>query len=66
MNLESPLTNIGDPYPGKDVHFQGDPRLAAGLADAGIDVVNMANNHAVDQGRRPACSTRSAGSRRRA
>jgi poly-gamma-glutamate synthesis protein (capsule biosynthesis protein) len=50
VNLESPLTTISDPYPGKDVHFQGDPRLAAGLADAGIDVVNMANNHAVDQG----------------
>ena len=50
VNLESPLTNTSDPYPGKDVHFQGDPRLAAGLADAGIDVVNMANNHAVDQG----------------
>jgi poly-gamma-glutamate synthesis protein (capsule biosynthesis protein) len=50
VNLESPLTATSDPYPGKDVHFQGDPRLAAGLADAGIDVVNMANNHAVDQG----------------
>jgi poly-gamma-glutamate capsule biosynthesis protein CapA/YwtB (metallophosphatase superfamily) len=51
VNLESPLTTISDPYPGKDVHFQGDPRLAAGLAHAGVDVVNMANNHAVDQGR---------------
>ena len=50
LNLESPLTDASDPYPGKDVHFQGDPRLAAGLADAGVDVVNMANNHAVDQG----------------
>ena len=50
VNLESPLTDISDPYPGKDVHFQGDPRLAPALADAGIDVVNMANNHAVDQG----------------
>jgi poly-gamma-glutamate synthesis protein (capsule biosynthesis protein) len=50
VNLESPLTTISDPWPGKDVHFQGDPRLAAGLADAGVDLVNMANNHAVDQG----------------
>ncbi len=50
VNLESPLTTISDPYPGKDVHFQGDPRLTAGLAYAGVDVVNMANNHAVDQG----------------
>ncbi len=49
VNLESPLTGTSDPFPGKDVHFQGDPRLAAGLANAGIDVVNMANNHAVDQ-----------------
>jgi poly-gamma-glutamate synthesis protein (capsule biosynthesis protein) len=51
VNLESPLTTIDDPWPGKDVHFQGDPRLATGLADAGVDLVNMANNHAVDQGR---------------
>ena len=50
VNLESPLTDLSAPYPGKDVHFRGDPRLAAGLAHAGIDVVNMANNHAVDQG----------------
>ncbi|HUK77662.1 MAG TPA: CapA family protein [Thermoleophilia bacterium] len=51
VNLESPLTPISDPYPGKDVRFQGDPRLAAALARAGVDVVNVANNHAVDQGR---------------
>jgi poly-gamma-glutamate synthesis protein (capsule biosynthesis protein) len=50
LNLESPLTSISNPWPGKDVHFQGDPRLAPALAWAGIDVVTMANNHAVDQG----------------
>jgi poly-gamma-glutamate synthesis protein (capsule biosynthesis protein) len=50
VNLESPLTTVNDPWPGKDVRFQGDPRLAAGLADAGVDLVNMANNHALDQG----------------
>ncbi len=50
VNLESPLTTISDPWPGKDVRFQGDPRLAAALAAAGVDLVNMANNHALDQG----------------
>jgi poly-gamma-glutamate capsule biosynthesis protein CapA/YwtB (metallophosphatase superfamily) len=50
VNLESPLTSTSDPWPGKDVHFLGDPRLAPALGRAGIDVVNMANNHAMDQG----------------
>jgi hypothetical protein len=49
VNLESPLTTLSDPWPGKDVRFPGDPRLAAGLADAGVDLVNMADDDALDQ-----------------
>ena len=50
VNLESPLTDISEPVPGKDFNFAGRPAVAAGLANAGVDVVDMANNHAVDQG----------------
>ena len=50
VNLETPLTSGGDPQTWKDVVFRGDPRLAQGMADSGIDVVTMANNHAGDQG----------------
>jgi poly-gamma-glutamate synthesis protein (capsule biosynthesis protein) len=50
VNLETPLTNDGDPQYWKDVVFKGDPRLAEAMAEAGIDVVTMANNHAGDQG----------------
>jgi poly-gamma-glutamate synthesis protein (capsule biosynthesis protein) len=50
INLESPLTNAGDPEAWKDIVFRGDPRLAPALAQSGVNVVTMANNHAVDQG----------------
>jgi poly-gamma-glutamate synthesis protein (capsule biosynthesis protein) len=50
VNLETPLTSGGDPQYWKDVVFKGDPRLAEAMADSGIDVVTMANNHAGDQG----------------
>lgn len=50
VNLETPLTGGGDPQYWKDVVFKGDPRLAKAMADSGIDVVTMANNHAGDQG----------------
>jgi poly-gamma-glutamate capsule biosynthesis protein CapA/YwtB (metallophosphatase superfamily) len=50
VNLETPLTDGGSPQTWKDVVFKGDPRLAEGLAEAGVDVVTLANNHAMDQG----------------
>jgi poly-gamma-glutamate capsule biosynthesis protein CapA/YwtB (metallophosphatase superfamily) len=49
-NLESPLTTLGSPWVGKDVTFQGTPLLAPALGKAGIDVVTMGNNHALDYG----------------
>jgi poly-gamma-glutamate synthesis protein (capsule biosynthesis protein) len=50
VNLETPLTDGGSPQTWKDVVFKGDPRLAKGLSQAGINVVTLANNHAMDQG----------------
>lgn len=48
-NLESPLVP-GDPVEAFQMVFRGDPEFAGALADAGVDVVSLANNHAGDQG----------------
>jgi len=50
VNVESPLSTLGSPTPGKDYTFEGPPSMARALAAAGIDVVTLANNHAVDYG----------------
>jgi len=50
VNLESPLTNGGDPQGWKDVVIKGNPALAPAMAKSGINVVTMANNHAGDMG----------------
>jgi len=58
-NLESPLTEGGEPEP-KDFVFQGPPEAARGLAEAGIDIVSVANNHALDYGLWGLAETRAA------
>ena len=50
VNLESPLTNGGDPQGWKDVVIKGNPALAPAMGKSGINVVTMANNHAGDMG----------------
>lgn len=50
VNLESPLSTLGSPTSGKDYTFEGPPSMAKALAAAGIDLVTMGNNHAVDYG----------------
>lgn len=50
VNLEGPISNVGSRLVGKEYTFRARPGLADGLADAGIDVVSMANNHIVDYG----------------
>jgi poly-gamma-glutamate synthesis protein (capsule biosynthesis protein) len=50
VNLESPLTKGGDAQGWKDVVIKGDPALAPAMAESGINVVTMANNHAGDMG----------------
>jgi poly-gamma-glutamate synthesis protein (capsule biosynthesis protein) len=49
VNLELPLTERGDPAQ-KNFVFRAPPSYAGSLAEAGIDVVSTANNHAVDYG----------------
>jgi poly-gamma-glutamate capsule biosynthesis protein CapA/YwtB (metallophosphatase superfamily) len=51
-NLETPLSNRGAAVTGKPANliFNGDPRGVASLTDAGVDVVSLANNHAMDHG----------------
>jgi poly-gamma-glutamate synthesis protein (capsule biosynthesis protein) len=50
VNLESPLSDKGAANAQKDVTFRGRPALVKGLRSAGIDMVSMANNHALDWG----------------
>lgn len=58
-NMEAPLTTRGAPTTGKspddlasgrDYLFRGAPEVAAALARAGVRVVSLANNHAMDYG----------------
>lgn len=50
VNLESAITEGGTPFPGKDYHYRAPERVLTTLQSAGVDVVGMANNHAVDFG----------------
>ncbi len=50
VNLESPASDQGSPDPDKDVVFRGRPQLVTGLQAAGVDLVSLANNHALDWG----------------
>ncbi len=50
VNLESPLSDKGTRNTAKDVTFRGRPALIKGLDSAGVDVVSLANNHALDWG----------------
>lgn len=49
-NLESTLSDLGERRTDKDYTFKGDPRGVEALANAGIDFVSLANNHALDCG----------------
>jgi poly-gamma-glutamate capsule biosynthesis protein CapA/YwtB (metallophosphatase superfamily) len=50
VNLESAVTSRGTPEP-KRFHFRAPPTAFTALAAAGVDVVTIANNHALDYGR---------------
>lgn len=50
VNLETAVTTRGTPEP-KRFHFRSPPEAYAAVAEAGIDVVSVANNHALDYGR---------------
>jgi poly-gamma-glutamate synthesis protein (capsule biosynthesis protein) len=50
VNLETAVTTGGTPEP-KQFHFRAPPAAFEAVAAAGIDVVSLANNHALDFGR---------------
>lgn len=49
-NLESPVTSRGTPAENKTYVYRAKPEHVAGLKNAGIDVLTLANNHTLDQG----------------
>jgi poly-gamma-glutamate synthesis protein (capsule biosynthesis protein) len=49
-NLETALTERGAPVPGKPFTWRAHSGALDAVAGAGVDVVSMANNHAVDYG----------------
>jgi poly-gamma-glutamate synthesis protein (capsule biosynthesis protein) len=50
VNLETAITDRGEPVPGKNYHFRSPAASFTALQAAGVDFVNMANNHALDYG----------------
>ncbi len=50
VNLETSVGTGGRPDPAKRFTFQAPPTAFRALAEAGIDVASMANNHALDFG----------------
>jgi poly-gamma-glutamate synthesis protein (capsule biosynthesis protein) len=57
VNLETSVGTGGTPEPGKRFTFQAPPSALTALAEAGVDVATMANNHALDFGRGMLSST---------
>ncbi len=51
-NLECCVSSRGSPWPapGKPFHFRAPPLAAERLAELGVDLVTLANNHALDFG----------------
>ncbi len=50
VNLETAVTRRGAPVAGKNYHFRSPAESFDALKAAGVDVVTMANNHALDYG----------------
>jgi poly-gamma-glutamate synthesis protein (capsule biosynthesis protein) len=52
-NLETAVGTGGTPWPAKNFHFLSPPATIRAMAKSGgVDVVTVANNHAIDYGRR--------------
>lgn len=49
-NLETPVTKNGTPAPNKEFVYKSPPEAIPAMKEAGIDLVNLANNHSMDQG----------------
>jgi poly-gamma-glutamate synthesis protein (capsule biosynthesis protein) len=50
VNVETAITDRGEPVAGKNYHFRSPAASFTALEAAGVDVVTMANNHALDYG----------------
>ncbi|MBW4083204.1 CapA family protein [Paenibacillus sp. S150] len=50
LNLETPITTGGVGAPNKQFVYKGEPEALDALKAAGVDAVNLANNHMLDQG----------------
>ena len=50
VNLETSVTESGDFWPGKSVHYRMHPANVGCLRAAGIDCCALANNHVLDFG----------------
>lgn len=50
INLETPVTSGGEAAQNKSFVYKSSPKALKSLAAAGVDVVNLANNHILDQG----------------
>lgn len=62
VNLETAVTTRGTPQP-KEFHFRAPPATYRAVRAAGVDVVTLANNHAMDYGRAGLADTVSAAHR---
>jgi len=49
-NLETPVTSRGTPSENKAFVYKSSPDAVPAMKEAGIDAVNLANNHSMDQG----------------
>lgn len=50
IDLEFPISSRGTPMPNKEYTFRGDPAHISFFTEMGIDIVTLANNHAIDYG----------------
>lgn len=50
LNLETPVTERGTPAEDKSFVFKAPPKVLSPMREAGVDAVNLANNHTLDQG----------------
>jgi poly-gamma-glutamate capsule biosynthesis protein CapA/YwtB (metallophosphatase superfamily) len=50
VNLETPVAEAGGAAQTKEFVFLAPPELLTALHDGGVDVLNLANNHALDHG----------------
>jgi poly-gamma-glutamate capsule biosynthesis protein CapA/YwtB (metallophosphatase superfamily) len=48
INLETSMTDRGEPWPAKGIHYRMHPRNVDVLRSAGIDCCVLANNHVLD------------------